>query len=106
MTGDARNAGADFDIRAATYSRNEWHRTYAEGLVAHAQIARGDRVLDAGVGTGFAAIAAAAQVGPTGYVIGVDVSAGMLTQAQAAIRTTGVTNIDTLEADATDLSAF
>lgn len=49
----------DFDIRAANYSRNQWHRVYAERLVAHASIAIGDRVLDAGVGTGFAALAAA-----------------------------------------------
>jgi ubiquinone/menaquinone biosynthesis C-methylase UbiE len=39
------------------------------------------------------------------YVIGIDVSTGMLTQAQAAIRKAGITNIETLEADAADLSA-
>jgi len=106
MADDAPDIGADFDIRAATYSRNQWHRAYAEGLVAHARIAPGDRVLDAGVGTGFAAIAAAAKVGPTGYVVGVDLSTGMLAQARAAIRNAGITNVDTLEADATDLTSF
>ena len=55
------------------------------GLIAHSAILPGDRVLDAGVGTGFAAIAAAMRVGPRGRVVGVDVSPGMLQQARVAV---------------------
>ena len=56
---------ADFDARSAGYSNNQlWHRAYADGLTAHSRIRLGDRVLDAGVGTGFAAIAASTRVTP------------------------------------------
>jgi SAM-dependent methyltransferase len=60
-------------------------------------------VLDAGVGTGFAAIAAAKRVGPGGRVVGVDVSPGMLQRAQVAVEAAGRRNIELLQADACDL---
>jgi SAM-dependent methyltransferase len=63
----------------------------------------GDRVLDAGVGTGFAAIAAAVRVGPAGRVVGVDISPGMLQQARVAIGAAGLQNIGLLQADACEL---
>ena len=103
VTDDRQRVAADFDVRSAGYSKSQWHRSYAEGLIEHSPIRLGDRVLDAGVGTGFAAIAAAARVGPSGRVVGVDVSAGMLQQAQVAIKATGVENIELLQADACDL---
>jgi SAM-dependent methyltransferase len=63
-------------------------------------------VLDAGTGTGFAAIPAARRVGPTGRVVGVDISAGMLDHARTAVRESGTRNIELLQADATDLRQF
>ena len=51
MTNDQQRVAADFDVRAPNYSRNQWHRVYAEGLIAHSTIRTGDRELDAGVGT-------------------------------------------------------
>ena len=41
-----------FDARAARYARDDWHRRYAEQLVAITPLRPGDRVLDAGTGTG------------------------------------------------------
>ena len=93
----------DFDARAANYSRNQWHRVYAEGLIAHSAVRRADRVLDAGVGTGFAAIVAATRVGSKGVVVGVDISAGMLQQARMAIETAQLPNVELRQADASDL---
>lgn len=46
----------------------------------------GDRVLDAGGGTGSTAILAAYAAGESGHVTLIDVSAGMLTKAQQRIR--------------------
>jgi ubiquinone/menaquinone biosynthesis C-methylase UbiE len=75
---------ADFDARAPRYNQNRWHREVAGQLVTRCALTPGQRVLDAATGTGFAALAAARVVGPTGLVIGVDISAGMLSEAGRA----------------------
>jgi ubiquinone/menaquinone biosynthesis C-methylase UbiE len=103
MSEDRRRIAADFDLRSAGYSKNQWHQAYAEGLIAHSALRIGDRVLDAGVGTGFAAIAAAVRIGPRGRVVGVDVSPGMLQRAQVAVEAAGLGTIELLQADACEL---
>jgi len=92
-----------FDARAERYSGDDWHRRYAEQFVAVVPVRPGDRVLDAGTGTGFAARALARRVGAEGHVLGVDVSFGMLQQARRVIDAEQLTNIELLEADVTDL---
>jgi SAM-dependent methyltransferase len=106
VTDDIRAIAAAFDERAGNYSRNEWHRQYAERLVELASLQPGQRVLDAGAGTGFAAIAMARRVGPYGHVVAVDISLGMLEQARTAIEAAGTPGIELLQADATDLPPF
>jgi ubiquinone/menaquinone biosynthesis C-methylase UbiE len=103
MPDDTTRIASDFDARAARYERNQWHRVCAERLVAHAAIRAGDVVLDAGAGTGFAALAAAAKTGPSGRVIGVDVSSGMLDRARDAAAAARLRNVDFVQADACDL---
>lgn len=103
MAEERRHIAADFDRRSAGYSKNQWHRAYAEGLIRHSALRPGDRVLDAGVGTGFAAVAAAVRVGPHGRVLGVDVSPGMLRQAHLSVESTGLGNIELRQADACEL---
>jgi ubiquinone/menaquinone biosynthesis C-methylase UbiE len=106
MTDEIRAIAAAFDERAANYSRNEWHRRYAERLVDLAPLQPNQRVLDAGAGTGFAAIAMARRVGPSGHVVAVDISLGMLEQARMAVEAAGTPGIELLQADATDLPPF
>lgn len=101
-----QDAAAVFDARAERYSGDNWHRRYAEALVAVTPLRSGDRVLDAATGTGFGACAIARQVGPAGHVLGVDVSRGMLQQARRLIDEARLTNVELLEADATDLRAL
>lgn len=60
----------------------------------------GERVLDVGCGHGATTIDAAALVGPTGHVVGVDVSAAMLQPARNAVAAAGLDNVTLLEADA------
>jgi ubiquinone/menaquinone biosynthesis C-methylase UbiE len=72
-----------YDGIAETYERINAPRLAqpAGDLVALAQPPHGGRVLDVGTGTGVAASAAAALLGPEGVAVGVDVSLGMLAQA-------------------------
>lgn len=65
----------------------------------------GDRVLDLGTGTGAVAIGAAALVGPTGRVTGVDISPEMLALARRWVAESGHTSIDLREGRAEQLPA-
>ena len=76
MADDLQAIAANFDQRAARYAKSDWHRVYAEQFVALAPLEAGQRVLDAGAGTGFAALAIARRVGPAGRVLAVDVVGG------------------------------
>ena len=105
MADDLRTIAASFDQRAARYAKSDWHRVYAEEFVALAPIESGQRVLDAGAGTGFATLAVARRVGPAGRVLAVDVSAGMLAELRAAA-TAGLSRVDALQGDATRLESL
>jgi arsenite methyltransferase len=54
----------------------------------------GERVLDLGSGAGFDAFLAARQVGPTGYVIGVDMTPEMIDRAKANAINTRLAHVD------------
>ncbi len=54
-------------------------------VIARAQLAPGDRVLDLGTGTGAVAARAAQLVGPEGLVVGIDISADMLQAARQRV---------------------
>ena len=54
----------------------------------------GERVLDLGSGAGFDAFLAAQQVGPTGHVIGVDMTPEMIDRAKANAAKTGLAHVD------------
>ncbi len=57
---------------------------WADQLLDHVPPRPGDRVLDAGCGTGVVARRAHARVGPAGHVVGVDCNPAMLEAARAA----------------------
>jgi len=104
--GATSQVAATFNERAKDYRKSDWHRRYAERLIERTSLRPGDLVLDAGTGTGFAALAIARIVSEDGHVVGVDVSAGMLQEARKAIHATSLQNIELLEADATDLKRY
>ncbi|MCB0025073.1 MAG: methyltransferase domain-containing protein, partial [Caldilinea sp.] len=62
--------------------------------VTIAGLAPGERVLDLGSGGGIDCFLAARQVGPTGHVIGVDMTPAMLATANANKERMGVANVE------------
>ena len=87
------------DFNARTDYDNDFRYRSAAPLVELAQLQIGQHVLDVATGTGIVAIAAAQIVG-NGKVVGVDISSGMLAQAQRKIEAAGLQNIELIEADA------
>ncbi|MET9960491.1 methyltransferase domain-containing protein [Streptomyces sp. NPDC006326] len=87
MSEDHTHVQDFFGARAA-----DWDRKFPddgpafERAVAEFGLRAGDRVLDAGCGTGRALAALRAAVGPTGTVLGADLTAQMLSAAQRAGR--------------------
>jgi ubiquinone/menaquinone biosynthesis C-methylase UbiE len=77
-------------------------KPWAEELLTRATLQRGERILDVACGTGIVARLAAEQVGSSGYVMGVDLNAGMLEVARAQTPTSGAT-VEWREGDANAL---
>lgn len=64
------------------------------------RLAEGERVLDLGSGAGTDSLVAAQMVGPSGHVIGIDMTPAMLKKARGAAAEMGVTNVDFRESEA------
>ena len=67
--------------------------------VALAAIKEGERVLDMGSGAGFDCFLASSLVGPSGQVIGVDITSEMVDKARANAKKGGYENIDFRQGD-------
>jgi enediyne biosynthesis protein CalE5 len=72
-------------------------------LVELAGARAGLRVLDIATGSGEPALTAARAVGPSGHVVAVDMSAGMLKIARERIDAAGLKNVELVESDAESL---
>ena len=72
------------------------------GLLAMNRVAimLGERVLDVGCGCGDTALELARRVETTGTVTGIDISSVMLDRARTLAKTTGLTHLDFVNADA------
>jgi ubiquinone/menaquinone biosynthesis C-methylase UbiE len=93
------------DFNSRTEYDNDFRYRFAQPLIELAKLKPGQKVLDVATGTGIVAIAAAEIVGDEGYVVGVDISSGMLAQARQkiaalALKNIEFKNIDFIEADA------
>ncbi|HEX5108826.1 MAG TPA: class I SAM-dependent methyltransferase [Vicinamibacterales bacterium] len=84
------NAAADaFDDVQNTF----WDR-FGRRTVARLDLRPGARVLDVCCGTGASALPAAAKVGPSGLVIGVDLAERLLERARVKARHRGLSNVE------------
>ena len=61
-------------------------------------LAAGERVVDVGSGGGIDSLIAARMVGPTGKVVGIDMTPAMLERARAAATESGIDNVEFREA--------
>jgi SAM-dependent methyltransferase len=94
--------------RISDIYRREIDRRFApvvENVIARANLAPGQRVLDLGTGTGTVAEQAAAIVGPSGHVLGVDISTEMLELARQRLADQGLRNVTLREGRAEALPA-
>ncbi len=94
-----------FDGAANLYGRAgpNFFSYFGEKLVELVAPADGARVLDVGTGTGAVLLPAAKCVGPSGQVVGIDVSSNMVRKAEEAVRQAGLTNCQVLKMDAEHL---
>lgn len=107
----ARNQSQDaqdlYDTRSSKYDDSH-HPRFARHCVELAKPRPGEHVLDLACGTGLVAYYASEAVGSSGSIIGVDISTGMLKEAEAkkpkhglqnvAFFTHSITELDTLDA--------
>jgi SAM-dependent methyltransferase len=88
--------------------RDEWFKGVSEVAIesfagtgnpfAMGELAAGERVVDVGSGGGIDSLIAARMVGPTGAVIGIDMTPAMLAKARAAAAESGIDNVEFREA--------
>jgi SAM-dependent methyltransferase len=73
----------DPKLRWSLPKHDYWSTPFAESLLRHLNLHPGLRILDIASGHGIPAFYLAEQVGPTGEVLAIDVSAGQLARARA-----------------------
>ena len=88
--------------------RDEWFNGVSELAIesfagtgnpyAMGELAAGERVVDVGSGGGIDSLIAARMVGPTGEVVGIDMTPAMLEKARAAAAESGIDNVEFREA--------
>lgn len=89
-----RRLADSFNALAATYDQLHFLKVSAARLMEHASLPEGSRVLDVATGTGVIALAAAARVGPTGRVVGIDLAPEMLARARKKLAETGFGHVE------------
>jgi arsenite methyltransferase len=57
-------------------------------------LARGERVVDVGSGAGFDSFIAATQAGPTGWVVGIDMTSEMLAKSRATVEELDLAHVE------------
>lgn len=108
-SGMPRNQSQDakdlYDNRAASYD-DSWHPRFAKHMIELARLEPGETVLDLACGTGLATLEASKAVGDDGEVVGVDISKGMLAQANAKLSRHHFENIRFFEHSITELDGL
>ncbi|MDH5692774.1 MAG: methyltransferase domain-containing protein [Gammaproteobacteria bacterium] len=93
-----------YNARSKSYSKSEWHKNAAEKLVDYFPPKEGDSVLDIATGTGAAAMYSSKLVGTKGRVLGVDLSEGMIKQAEKIRSELNCENLEFMVGDGESLN--
>jgi len=104
--GDAQQkAAATYDAAADCYDdpRNTFWERFGRRTIERLGLQPGQHVLDICCGSGASALPAAKQVGPTGFVIGVDLSERLLALARAKANQQQLDNVEFRVGDMLDL---
>lgn len=105
----ARNQAADaqdlYDERSSKYDDSH-HPRFARHTVELAKVQPGEHVLDLACGTGLISYYASDAVGSTGSVTGVDISTGMLAEAEAKKPKHGLKNVSFYQHSITELNTL
>lgn len=92
-----RNQAADaqelYDNRAENYDAS-WHKRFSSHIAQLLDLQPGDHVLDLACGTGLVTFEAAKRVGASGRVVGIDISTGMLAQANLKLKSHAFNNVE------------
>jgi ubiquinone/menaquinone biosynthesis C-methylase UbiE len=98
-----------YDARAPTYDHETgpdgFHPRQAADYVKWASPTPGSKILDLACGTGAITIPCARLAGPSGTVIGVDISPASLEVARGKVEKGGLGNVKFVEGDITDLAS-
>jgi arsenite methyltransferase len=94
---------AAYNLVSSGYDTQRYVRVCAHRLVELLGLHSGAQVLDVATGTGWAAMAASGTVGPTGHVVGVDMTPEMLQEARRKMAAAHLTNVEVREGDAEHL---
>jgi O-methyltransferase/aklanonic acid methyltransferase len=94
-----------FDGVAASYDRTGpgIFTRFGTRLVKQMPLPPGTRMLDVAIGKGAVVLPGARRVGPEGHVTGIDLSGGILQEAERAVRAEGLTNVELRKMDAEHL---
>ena len=98
-----QHISSTYDERSGEHDSSKWHRKTALRLVKDMPPDIGDSVLDVATGTGTIAFKSAILVGSGGKVVGVDISKGMLAEANKKLSASGLDNLEFVLADAEHL---
>jgi ubiquinone/menaquinone biosynthesis C-methylase UbiE len=98
-------AAATYNAAADTYDEpaNSFWERFGRRTIERLELRRGARVLDVCCGSGASALVSAQHVGPTGSVLGIDLSEGLLELARAKAKSRGLRTIEFRTGDMLDL---
>ena len=83
------------DSCGSDYGGTSWTtKAEADRVGRLLDLAPGDQLLDIGSGAGFDCFVAAAQVGPSGQVVGIDMTEEMLAKSRATAKSMGADNVE------------